>query len=121
MVSAPISTSSPEINIRKTNPNSARKSRIGLGATRLNPLVPMIIPARISPMTMGIRHPRSLLASKGTSAAKVVIRRRDNKGDCSGTASPYSFAMSTCLLYGDPFHACFRGVNQIGHNKGERI
>jgi hypothetical protein len=58
----------------------------------------MIIPARISPITIGIRHPRSLLASNGTSAANVVIRSKDNKGDCSGTASPYIISMNTCTV-----------------------
>jgi len=70
------SSSNPERNIKNAKPNSTRKVKMGEGSMRLSPLVPIIMPARISYSTMGIPNRSSRLAKTGITAASPVIRSR---------------------------------------------
>ena len=70
------SSSKPDKNIRYANPNSARNVRIGEGSIRLNPLPPMMIPARISYTTIGIPSlPRRLERTGMIAASPVMINK----------------------------------------------
>ena len=78
------SISIPERNIRNTNPNSANKSRTGTcPSTQPKTLGPMMIPAKISPTTIGKRNFLKRESTIGTTKARNTTKRRGIKDSVS--------------------------------------